>query len=130
MKIAASFGDLHVFFPINFYYNSKWFCNALFSINLISIKNGSSSSTNGPYIMKVHDQVSRWRRDTLIVFIYFWSKVAQVTLTELDSICKNAFLFIQMQISKIKMTIIITIISPEHLYTARMWKYMDRNVCF
>lgn len=80
--------------------------------------------------MKVPDQVSRWRRDILIVVIYFWSKVAQVTLPELDSICKNPFLFIQMQISKIRMTIIITIISPEHLYTDRMWKYMDRNIYF
>lgn len=89
-----------------------------------------SSSRDEPYIMKVYGQGSRWRRDIFIVFIYFWSKVAQVTLTEVDSICKNPFLFIQMQIIKIRMTIIITIISPQHLYTDRMWKYMDRNTYF
>lgn len=70
--------------------------------------------------MKVLGQVSRLRRGIFIEFIYFWSKVAQVTLTEVDSTSKNLFLFIQMHIRKIRMTIIITIIAPQHLYTDRM----------
>lgn len=77
--------------------------------------------------MKVCDQVSKYRRDILVIFTYFWSNVAQVILRQkwmLFKKEKKSFLFIKMQTSTISMTIIITIISPEllHIYIQIWYK--------